>query len=155
VIDTWSYLDDIVLGAMDLADRIVVVMNPEIPSIKATKQFFDIAEALEFPIDHLDLVLNKVGVRDGIRPQQIERSMNHPLFAQLEEDPRAMRQSVNQGLPLIVGQPNTPLAQAYAELADHALERLAPQAIAQTEEAVEEREPDRAKRPGLFGRLRR
>ncbi|HFD38260.1 MAG TPA: response regulator, partial [Anaerolineae bacterium] len=36
LLDTWSYLDDVVLAAMDLADRVLVVMTPEIPSVKST-----------------------------------------------------------------------------------------------------------------------
>ena len=56
LLDTWSRLDDTVLGAIDLADRILLVMTPEIPSIKSTKLFFDIAEALEFPVERIDLI---------------------------------------------------------------------------------------------------
>ena len=73
LVDTWSYLDDIVLAAMDLAERMLIVMTPEIPSIKSTKQFFEVAEALKFPLDQIDLILNKVIPRDGIRPEQLER----------------------------------------------------------------------------------
>ncbi|MBN1658084.1 MAG: response regulator [Anaerolineae bacterium] len=155
VLDSWSYLDDIVLGAMDMSDRIVLVMTPEIPSIKTTKQFFEIAEALEFPVDRIDLVLNKVGVRDGIRGEQIERSMNHPFLAQIEEDTRVMRAAVNQGLPLIMSQPNHPVAQALQELARQELAQLAPEAAAQPAAEVEEEKQERGKRAGLFGRLKR
>jgi pilus assembly protein CpaE len=155
VLDSWSYLDDIVLGAMDMCDRIVVVMTPEIPSIKTTKQFFEIAEALEFPLSRVHLVLNKVGARDPIRPEQIERSMNHTFVAQFQEDTRVMRQAVNQGLPIIMGQPNHPLAQAFVELARQELAQLAPGSSDQLVVEVEEEKEEHGKRTGLFGRLRR
>jgi pilus assembly protein CpaE len=155
VLDTWSHLDDIVLAAMDMSDRIVLVMTPEIPSIKTTKQFFEIAEALEYPQDRIDLVLNKVGVRDGIRGEQIERSMNHPFVVQIEEDTRVVRAAVNQGLPVIMGQPNHPVAQGLLELARQELARLTPESVAQPAVVAEEEKQDRAKRTGLFGRMKR
>ncbi|MBN1813226.1 MAG: response regulator [Anaerolineae bacterium] len=155
LLDTWSHLDDIVLAAMDMADRLVLVMTPEIPSIKTTKQFFEIAEALEFPLDRIDLVLNKVGIRDSIRRDQIERSMNHPFLAQIEEDTRVMRAAVNQGLPLLMGQPNHPVAAALLELARQELAQIAPKAVEQQPAEGQEETQERGKRAGLFGRLKR
>jgi pilus assembly protein CpaE len=155
VLDTWSFLDDIVLAAMDRADRIVLVLTPEIPSIKATKQFFEIAEALNFPQQQIDLVLNKVIPRDGIRAEQLEGSMQHPILAQLDLDPRAMRQAINQGLPLVMAQPNHPLAESFGNLARQEVAQLEPQAAPVVEEPEEAPAEERTKRSGLFGRLRR
>ena len=153
--DTCSYLDDTVLAAMDLADRLVLVMVPEIPSIKATKQLFEIAEALEFPSDHIDLILNKVASRDDIRADQIGNSLRHSILAQLELDPRSMRLATNQGLPLVMGQPNLPLAAAFAEIAQQLLALLEPKPVAPAEEPAEVARAERTKRVGLFGRLKK
>jgi len=155
VLDSWSFLDDIVLAAMDRADRIILVLTPEIPSIKATKQFFEIAEALSFPQQQIDLVLNKVIPRDGIRAEQLEGSMQHSIVGQLELDPRAIRQATNQGLPLVVAQPNHPLAEAFADLARRVVAELEPEAATAVEEEKEAPAEERSKRSGLFGRLRR
>lgn len=154
VLDTWSYLDDTILTAVDLAARILIVMTPEIPSIKGTKQFFEIAEALEFPLDRIDLILNKVYPRDGIRPEQIENSMKHKIRTQLEFEPQAVRQAVNQGQPLIVAQPNHPLSQGLLQLAQQELSLTEPQPA---EAAVSGADPhaDRSRRSGLFGRLKK
>lgn len=155
IADTCSYLDDTVLAAMDLADRLLLVMVPEIPSIKATKQLFEIAEALEFPSDHIDLILNKVATRDDIRADQIGNSLRHSILAQLELDPRSMRLATNQGLPLVMGQPNLPLAAAFAEIAQQLLALLEPKPVAPVEEPAEVAKAERTKRVGLFGRLKK
>jgi pilus assembly protein CpaE len=154
VLDTWSYLDDTVLAAIDLAERILIVMTPEIPSIKSTKQFFEIAEALEFPLDRVDLILNKVYPRDEIRADQIENSMKHKIRAQFEFEPQAVRQAVNQGLPVITAQPNHPLSQGFLDLAHQEVASMEPQPA---EAAVEEAPPqaERPRRSGLFGRLKK
>ena len=155
VVDTWSYLDDTVLAAMDLADRILLVMTPEIPSIKGTKQFLEIAEALEFPLDQIDIVLNMVIPRDGIRADQLESSMHQPVRIQLEYDPKVMRQAVNQGLPLAMGLPNHPLAERFAQLAQHEVSMLHPEPAAEAEQPAEAPQAKHAARAGLFGRLRK
>jgi pilus assembly protein CpaE len=154
LLDTWSRLDDTVLGAIDLADRILVVMTPEIPSIKSTKLFFDIAEALEFPVDRIDLILNKVIPRDGLRAEKIEGSMQHKVLAEFIFDPKQIRQAINQGSPLMMTQPNHPLSQGFLKLAQEEAALLIPQ----PEEVPEEIEPDQPelqRRSGLFGRLRK
>ncbi|MEJ2209218.1 MAG: response regulator [Anaerolineae bacterium] len=155
VLDTWSFLDDIVLAATDQADRILLVLTPEIPSIKATKQFFEIAEALNFSQQQIDLVLNKVIPRDGIRAEQLESSMQHSIMAQIDLDPRAMRQAINQGLPLVMAQPNHPVAEAFGELARHLVAQLEPEAAIVAEEPQEAPAEERPRRSGLFGRLRK
>ena len=152
VLDTWSYLDDTVLAAIDLAERILVVMVPEIPSVKSTKQFFEIAEALEFPANRVDLILNMVYPRDGIRAEQIENSMKHKIRAQFEFEPQAIRKAVNQGQPLILAQPSHPLSQGFMNLAQQEVLLVNPQPAAETEAAASEERP---KRSGLFGRLKK
>jgi pilus assembly protein CpaE len=155
VLDTWSYLDDMILTAIDLSDRILVVMTPEIPSIKSTKQFFDIAEALKFPIERLDLVLNKVIPRDGIRAERIENSLKHTILAQFDFDPKSIRQCINQGSPLMMVEPNHPLSQGFLQLAEQEAAILEPQPEAVPEEADSPPLPERGRRTGLFGRLKK
>ena len=154
VLDTWSYLDDMVLAAIDLAERILLVMTPEIPAVKSTKQFFEIADALEFPMDRIDLILNKVYSRDGIRPGQVENSMKHKIRAQFDFEPQAIRQAVNQGTAVIAQLPNHPFSQGLLRLAEQEVALIEPEpALAATERATLQTEHTR--RSGLFGRLRK
>jgi pilus assembly protein CpaE len=154
VVDSWSYLDDMVLAAIDLAERILLVMTPEIPAVKSTKQFFEIAEALEFPMDRIDLILNKVYPRDGIRAGQIENSMKHKVRAQFDFEPQAIRQAVNQGTAVIAQMPNHPFSQGLLRLAEQEAALTEPEpAPAATEPATLQTEHTR--RSGLFGRLRK
>lgn len=155
IVDTWSQLDDIVLTAMDLADRILLVMAPEIPSIKSTKQFFEVSEALNFADERIDLILNKVLPRDSIRPEQLESNLKHKIAIQLDYDPRSIRQAINQGLPLIMAEPGHVLAEKFRLLAQQEVAILQPQPAQPTQEAAAEPAPEQKKRPGLLGRLKR
>jgi len=158
VLDTWRYLDDTILSTMELADRILVVMAPEVPSLKSTKQFFDTVEALQLPSDRIDLILNQVLVREGIRPENVEENLKHPIAIQLPFDTRIVRQAANRGLPLIMIEPNHPLSQSFMVFARQEIAALEPQPVkaadAQAATAETEKE-DRKKRPGLLDRLKR
>jgi pilus assembly protein CpaE len=154
LMDTWTHLDDIVLSAIDLAERVLVVVTPEMPSIKSTKQFFEIAEALEFRNTQIDLILNQVIPRNGIRAEQIENSMKHRILAQFEYEPKGIRQAINQGVPLIMAQPSHPLTEKFLQLAQQEVLALEPEPAQTPEEAALPRaEPQR--RNGLFGRLKK
>jgi pilus assembly protein CpaE len=155
LVDTWSYLDDVVLAIMDLSDRVLLVMAPEIPSIKSAKQFFEVAEALDFPLNQIDLILNKVLPRDGIRAEQLENHINHKLLNQIDYDPKTIRQTTNQGLPLMMSEPNHPLAQQFLGLAQQEIELLEPPPAEEIEEEIPVPREQRRQRTGLFGRLKR
>jgi pilus assembly protein CpaE len=155
VVDTWSKLDDIVLTTLDLADRVLVVMTPEIPSVKSAKQFLEIAEALQFPLERIDLILNKMMPRDGIRPEQLEGNIKHKILVRLDFDPKSARQATNQGLPLIVSEPKHPLSQAFITLAQQEVAALEPQLVPEVEEVVQPVKQEPSRRSGLFGRSRR
>jgi pilus assembly protein CpaE len=154
VLDTWSYLDDIVLAGIDIAERILVVMTPEIPSVKSTKQFFEIAEALEFPAQRIDLVLNKIIPRDGVRAEHIEENLKHEFSARFDFEPKGVRQTINQGLPLILAQPNHPISQGCLQLAQYEVMVLEPKPAEEPEEALVA-DAGNQRRAGLFGRLRK
>jgi len=155
LVDTWSYLDDVVLAIMDLSDRVLLVMAPEIPSIKSAKQFFEVAEALDFPLNQIDLILNKVLPRDGIRAEQLENHINHKLRTQIDYDPKTIRQTTNQGLPLMMSEPNHPLAQQFLGLAQQEIELLEPPPAEEIEEEIPVPREQRRQRTGLFGRMKR
>ena len=159
VMDTWRYLDDTILSTMDQADRIVVVMAPEVPSLKSTKQFFDTVEALQLPTDRIDLILNQVLAREGIRPENVEENLKHPIAIQLPFDTRIVRQAANRGLPLIMIEPNHPLSQSFVAFARQEVAALEPQPVkaadTQAAGAAEPEKDERKKRPGLLDRLKR
>ncbi|MBN1135671.1 MAG: response regulator [Anaerolineae bacterium] len=159
VLDTWRYLDDTILSTMEQADRIMIVMAPEVPSLKSTKQLFDTIEALQLPTDRIDLVLNQVLAREGIRPENIEDNLKHAIAIQLPFDTRIVRQAANRGLPLIMIEPNHPLAQSFVVLARQEIAALEPQPVkmadAQEAGAAEAEKQEPKKRPGLLGRLKR
>jgi pilus assembly protein CpaE len=126
VVDTNSIINDITLTTLDLADRIVLVTTPDIPSIKDAKLFFEVADALEYPSSKTILILNKSDPHSGIRAEDIQASIKHPIVAQLPLDERTATSAANYGVPYVMGNTRTTkLAQATASLAQYIANVLA------------------------------
>jgi pilus assembly protein CpaE len=119
VVDTANTISDITLTVLDAADRIVLVTTPEIPAIKDAKLFFEVTDALEYPPSKTILILNKADPHNGIRAEDIQASIKHPVAAQLPLDERAATLAANQGVPYMISGRATKLAAATVMLAQH------------------------------------
>jgi pilus assembly protein CpaE len=124
LVDTGSVLDDVVLNVLDLSDKIIVVTTPEIPAIKDAKLFFEVTEALEYERERIMFVLNKADKRINIRAEDIEANIKYKIEGQLPLDERSVTTAVNQGVPYVLGDKNSLLAQATVRLGNHLLKSL-------------------------------
>ncbi len=139
VIDTPNTLSDVTLTVLDTADRVVLITTPDIPSIKNAKLFFEVTEALEYPLAKTILILNKADRSANIRAEDIQASIKHPVAAQVPLDERTATAAANQGVPFMVSAQSTPLAQAMMGLGRHLITTLTEKADAeeaQTEKAA-------------------
>jgi pilus assembly protein CpaE len=145
VVDMGSRLQDAELSIFDLADRITLLVVPDLPSITNVRHFFEIVEALEYSREKVLLVLNMSDPQTGLNAKVIENHLKHPVFAELPREDRLVLQSVNHGIPYMIA-PNVdkraPLVQRMVELAQRVMQEF---------EAQEEEEQPKAERP--LGRL--
>lgn len=127
IIDTWTSLYDQMLTVLDAADRIVLLLSPDIPAVKNTRLFFDIAERLKYPPEKNMLVLNKWDRRSGIRPEKLQGAFNHSLDGVIPLDERTVMSSVNRGVPFVTNGKTSPISQSVVELADNLVKVLMPE----------------------------
>ena len=149
IVDTATVINDTILTAMDLADRIVLIATPDIPAIKNARLFFEITDALNYPPHKIMLVINKVDRRTGITAQMIEDNIKHQVAAQIPLDEPIVLNSINRGIPFMVDQRSKPIAQAMQQLSDKVaaeLRRVVAESSGPKSESVE----DSRKRSGLF-----
>jgi pilus assembly protein CpaE len=128
IVDTSSSLDETTLGVLDIADQILLLMTCEIPSIKNTKLFFEVTEALNYTSEKTLLVLSKFDQKSSITSQDIQASIKHPVYAVVERDDRATTQAIQTGQPFVTNQRNAAATVAINRLArqlTHALPQMA------------------------------
>ncbi|NOZ06212.1 MAG: response regulator/pilus assembly protein [Chloroflexi bacterium] len=150
VIDTWTSFQEPTLTLFDLSDRIILLTTTEITAIKNTKTFFEVTEALTYEPEKILLVLNKHDPRGGIRVRDIEASVKHPVLTDVIRDDAATTKAVNQGLPVVQGQPNSAVGQNLLHLAQQIVEQLPPPGPTETMHKKQAATPG-----GLFRRWRK
>ncbi len=75
VIDTGATMDDIVLSAFDHSTHILLVVTPELGSLKAATDSLKIMEQLDYSPDLVHLVLNNNFPKGGLAPEEIEAAL--------------------------------------------------------------------------------
>lgn len=133
VVDTSSYLDDVILTTLEISDQILLVITPDIPTIKNARLFLDVLEALNY-IDKTRLLINKVGRSDGITDKDIMTHIKHSVWASIPRDNGAVVAAANQGIPIVIGKQKSPVARGIIHLAN----LIESESAAKAEQALEE-----------------
>ncbi len=146
VVDTAASFSETMLAALDLSDRIFVLLTVEMPAIKNTRLFLEVAGQLGYGRDKLTLVLNRADSTGGIEVGEIERSLGHRIPVRIVSDGRLATYALNQGEPLVLLNRKAEVTRGLYDLA----------AVAQGVNPAEANNPARAEptKGGLFGRLR-
>ena len=115
VIDTPSHIDERVLEAFELADRILLVTSFNLSAVRGTKATLLLLEALGVDMDGVDVVLNHTRPRENYRREDIETILGRSILVDLPYDPR-VDPSLDSGTPIVLAQPRAELARRLAGL---------------------------------------
>lgn len=118
LVDTAPIFDETMLGVLDAADEIIVVASLDLPSVKNVKMGLELMEALRYPQDKIRLVLNRCDSVGGISMQEVAESLRYPFLAAIPSDGRTVVSAVNRGVPFVVSNPDTAVAQSILKLRD-------------------------------------
>ncbi len=96
------------LAGLDLAEEILAVMSPDLASVLSTASALDIFETLHYPREVIKLVLNQTFERNALGQKVIEEALRRP-FGLVVPHGAEVALSVNQGKPVVMSAPNTPV----------------------------------------------
>lgn len=132
VVDTWPSFHGPTLAALDKADDVLLVCNPELPTLKDVRVGIETLKRLSFPAERLKVVLNRADERELIRTKDAEAALGVPIAYEL---PRAYEVSlaVNRAEPLVLMSKAHPFSAAMRGLGDSIAQHLRPIAPAQPE----------------------
>jgi MinD-like ATPase involved in chromosome partitioning or flagellar assembly len=99
LIDTPPSLNEVVLGAFDVSDHLIVLATLDIPSVRNMRVFLTTLDRLQIPTDGLHLVLNKAEKGVELTGEDIHRVLGRGWDLELPYD-REVSRSVNLGLPV-------------------------------------------------------
>jgi len=101
VIDGLRDFNEISLTALDRADKILLVVTPDIPALKNAKRCLTIFRQLGYDNDKMKLVLNRHERRARLDPDSIGDALEMPVSATVSNDYANVIQSINEGRLLL------------------------------------------------------
>lgn len=117
VIDCEHHPTDRTLAALDAVDRIMLVTQLNVASIRSAQRTLQLFQRLGYPEEKVAVVANRAQPGDLISPADAAKVLEHELFFRLPNDYRASEAALTRGLPVVAHDPNTALARAYVALA--------------------------------------
>ena len=117
IVDTPSYLNDVVLSVFDVSDSITLVAGLDIPSIKNVKVTLQTLRLLNLPEEKLVLALNRADSKVKLDVSEVERALQFRAEVQVPSDV-CVPQSVNKGEPVVLHSPKSGVAKAITAMAD-------------------------------------
>ncbi|MFZ0544437.1 MAG: response regulator [Candidatus Promineifilaceae bacterium] len=146
VIDTGSRLDDMTLAMLDGADKVLLVVQPELTGITHASRFLDLAHELGYEREKTMLVVSGVLGKQGISPTDVSKALKRPSPFIVPDDGLMAREAINRGEPLVVGR-------ASGRPIGKALDEISKQLVVAFEAPPDEESESKAKKPSFFARL--
>ena len=125
IVDTSSYLTDLVLSAVDVSSIVVMIATQNIPSINDARLFFDLSDALGLERERILFVLSHYDKRLPITPEAVGENLAHDVSVVIPKDERVAVPSANRGVPFVISNKKSPISQSILEMAEMVRERLA------------------------------
>ncbi len=117
-VDTFPSLkEETQLSILDMSDIILTIMTLEMTAIKDIRLFLEVAEILEYPKEKIALILNRADSKHGLRAENIESTIGHPIASTICSSGAAVALSVNRGTPLVIDAPDNPFSKDIETLA--------------------------------------
>ena len=113
IVDTPAQLNEVVLAAFDLSDRLYTMATLDLPSIRNASVFLSTIERLKIPTDNVRLILNKAESDVGIEVEDAASLFPGGFSAVIPYAKEASR-SINQGMPVIAGSPDAHISRCLA-----------------------------------------
>lgn len=117
IIDGGNYLHENIITYMDASEKIILVVNPNLASVRDARQFIDICQMLSYPAEKILLVLNNSGHKTDIRRAEIENVLKRKIICEIQTDEKLFVSSLNEGVPAIIKNPRHPASKAMKKLA--------------------------------------
>ncbi|MBI4358329.1 MAG: AAA family ATPase [Candidatus Omnitrophica bacterium] len=105
------------LSYLDLADLILLVCTPDVPSLYNAKSALTTLKRLGCHADKIKIILNRFQVKGGIESSLIQKTLANEISFKLPDDPVNALNAINVGKPVSVMTKNSELAKSIRDLA--------------------------------------
>lgn len=116
LLDSSPGLGDEVISAFEVCDEIIVLTNPDMPTVGSTLKTFRVAEKYKVPI--VGTVINKVLGEDfELSQKEVKEALGWPVLGTVPED-NEVRRSTAEGVPIVEFDSESPAAKEFIRLSE-------------------------------------
>jgi len=116
IIDGGNNLNENTVTYMDSSDKILLVLNPDLASMRDIRQFMEVAATLSYPKDKTLLILNQTGRKADVKREEIENILKMKIFGKIPSDENVALSSLNEGVPILLKNPRHPISKAFSDI---------------------------------------
>ena len=117
IVDTVASFSELTIAALDASDKVLVLTALDLPTVKNTKLALEILQSLGYEDEKTLLVLNRATPEGGIDAKEVETSLKKTFAVSIPTDSKTVTSSINKGVPFVVANPSTPVAQRMMAMA--------------------------------------
>jgi pilus assembly protein CpaE len=130
IVDTSHDFSDMTIQMLSMSSKILLVMAPEMASLRTTMSALEIYDRLGIALDKVALALNNNSSNPAIKQAQLEKVLKRPIDFVLPFEAGEVNRALNFGQPFILNNPDLPIClvlekMAYA-MSDEAQKALPP-----------------------------
>ena len=116
VVDTFPLLTSLNLAIMDLADKIFLITEAVVPSVRTARYNLDLLRQAGYDESRIDVIINRyTSFRGNITPEMVSDSLNWPVKYVVPYD-RQVTIAANEGTPVVTMAPDNPISQAFYQI---------------------------------------
>jgi pilus assembly protein CpaE len=119
VADLSHDFNDVTLDMLDKADYILLILAPDIVSVRAASLALNTYGQIGFDLEKVTLVLNRTISKSGLNGRQIEEALHHPISVVLPFASKQFVYAINSGIPLVLSNPESAVSSLIEDLAFH------------------------------------
>jgi pilus assembly protein CpaE len=119
VLDLGHALNDATSAALRLADKVVVVVRLDVPSLRLAHQFRRQLLERGIPESKVVAVANRYGQRHQVPASQVETALGAKVDFWVPDDPGTLNHALNHGKPLIQTARRARITRRIDQLAKH------------------------------------
>ena len=104
VVDAPKSLNSVTRAAIQAADNVLVLVTPDLPSVRNAARCLPLLDQLERPgrSDWIQVVANRISPRQLISLGDIRKTLNRDVVATLRNDYQSTMDAINEGRPAVL-----------------------------------------------------
>lgn len=130
ITDASHDFSDMTINMLSMSDTILLVMAPEMASLRSTMAALEIYDRLGISVEKVKIILNNNSSNPAIKQAQLEKVLKRPIDFVLPYEAGEVNRALNFGQPFILTNPDLPICLALEkvayELTDSGLKAIPP-----------------------------